>query len=180
MVLYSANQNFQEVFPMGLSVHNQQEIYIHGVNGSDLQKAIEYCYSGEISIGTANVDELSKAATKLQFTELQENCYQFYSTSTPCVSNCLLVWKMAELKNAAHAIALKHFMEVSTSEEFLRLDADQLSALINDDELIVPTERSVFYAVMKWVKHDTDNRKESLGSLLECVRFKHVRSSVSK
>lgn len=69
---------------------------------------------------------------------------------------------------------------MSKGVEFLQLDADCLAALLKDDGINVTSEEEVFNALMRWVKYDYESHKPSLGTLSECVRFKHVSESVRK
>lgn len=184
MVLHEVNDYFKAMFTTELQEGGQQEITIKKVNGAILYQLIEYCYSGEIAINSANVQVLLRTASMLQFTEVGDNCTEFYIEKLNA-SNCLGVWEMAELynikrlKEAAHDFVLDYFGEVSACHEFLLLDIDQLSVLLQDDDLIVPREEDVFIALMDWVKHDLDDRKPLLENLLKCVRFIHVKDSVS-
>lgn len=162
----------------------QSEIAIRGVDGDVLQQLIEYCYSGEITIDARNVREMTRAAMMLQFTDVQEHCAAFYSTILNA-SNCLSIREVADLynisglKGEAHYIVVKHFMEVFKGEEFVQLSVDDLAALLGDDEINVTKEEDVFEALMRWVQHDVERRKPSLGFLLDVVRFQHIGESVS-
>lgn len=157
---------------------------IENVDGPILQQLIEYCYSGEIAINSANVLKLTKAAGQLQFNEVKDNCAEFY-ISILDGSNCLAILdiaylhNMAQLKQPAQDFILHNFLDVHC-EEFLRLGIDTLTALLADDDLNVPSEKVVFVALMGWIKHDLAGRKQFLGRLLECVRFTHAKKSVSE
>jgi len=47
--------------------------------------------------------------------------------------------------------------------------------IVNVDELHVPSEEVVFKAILRWVKHDAELRKEHLPQLLACVRLPLLR-----
>lgn len=172
------------MFTTDMKENGQMEISINGVAGDILQQLIEYCYSGEIAIDSVNVEKIAKAATMLQFTAVEADCCEFY---TPMLTapNCLGIRRLADqhnmlqLKENAHTFVLDHFVEVSQWDEFHHLSADQLTALLKDDKINVATEEDVFNALMVWIKFDVDVRKKSLKTLLECVRFQHVKDSVS-
>lgn len=163
----------------------QSEILIKEVDGDVLEQLVKYCYTGEITINSAIVDELTKAATMLQFTAVQRNCAAYYSTRL-CPSNSLEIREtadrhnMVQLRETAHAFILKQFMDVSKCSEFYELSAEPLAVLLKEDALNVVQEEDVFGAVMRWAKHDIENRKHLLETLLNCVRFNHIKESVSK
>lgn len=163
----------------------QQEMLIQNVDSVVLHQLIEYCYSGEIAINCGNVLEMTKAADLLQFNEVKENCAEFF-ISILSVSNCLVirdianVYHVAQVKQPAQDFILHNFLEVSKSDKFPLLNIDAVTAFLADDELNVPGEENVFFALMGWVKHDLAGRKQFLGKLLERVRFTHIDDSVSK
>lgn len=183
-ILYAANAYFAAMFTMDLKERNQIEITMNDIDGDILQQLVQYCYTGVISIDSENVEEMTRTATMLQFTAIQENCTKFYSTIL-CVSNCLGIreiadlYNMARLREEAHALVLEHFTEVSKCDEFYQLNEKQLSVLLADDEINVTLEEDVLCALMRWITFNIENRRNWLPMLLEFVRFKHVKESVS-
>lgn len=184
MALFAASDYFAAMFRSELQECGQKEITINGVDGDTLQQLIEYCYSGEITIDSQNIEKIAKAATMLQFAGIEKNCTEFYTTIFRA-ANCLGIrdmadmFNMAHLREKAHAFVLEHFLDVSKSDEFLRLDANYLSVLLKDNQLNIQSEGDVFSALMGWAKYDVEDRKRSLDTLLRCVRFKHMEDSVS-
>lgn len=128
MVLYAGSDYFKALLTNGFKERGQQEISIKEVDGDAFQQLIKYCYIGKIAIDSANVDELTRAATMLQFNEVQENCVAFYLTILSA-SNCMGIREIADLYNmrplrdAAHELVLDHFMQLSKCVEFLQLSA---------------------------------------------------------
>ncbi len=58
-----------------------------------------------------------------------------------------------------------------TKLKYLRLPLNQLNEIISSDELNVKSEESVYKAVMSWIKHDMNERKQYLGQLMSNVRL---------
>lgn len=172
------------MFTTGRTERGQSEISIMGVDGAILQQLVDYCYSGEIVIDSTNAEGVARVAEMLQFTAAQEHCTEFYLDSLNA-TNCLGIlevadeYNMVRLKETAHDFIMQHFMEVSKCDEFLRLTVDQLVVLLKNDEINVQNEEDVFHTLMDWVKCDVKGRKRSLVRLLECVRFQHIKDSVS-
>lgn len=185
MALFAASDYFTAMFTTNLQECGKKEITINDVDGESLQQLIEYCYSGVITIDRQNIEKLTKAATMLQFTGVEKNCIEFYTTIFSA-ANCIGIRDMADLLNMAdlkvkaHTFVLEHFLDVSKNEEYLQLDVDEVSVLLKNNQLNVPSENDVFNALMEWVKYDVENRKQALESLLGCVRFKHMTESVSE
>jgi hypothetical protein len=67
---------------------------------------------------------------------------------------------------------MRHFMEVSQhSQELLELQVDELQAILGADELNVMNEQSVWECVLRWIDHDTENRKGHIVDLMKNVRL---------
>lgn len=183
-ILYAANVYFEALFTTELKERNQPEITLTGVDGDVLQQLVEYCYTGVITIDSGNVEKMTYAATMFQFTWVQGICAEFY-TSILNTSNCLSILGVADLHNLveleakARSFVLEHFLDVIKSEEFLQLSEADLTGLLKNDENNVAQEDDVLSAAMTWISHDVVNRKESLAALLDSIRFKYIRESVS-
>ncbi|XP_053821478.1 kelch-like protein 10 isoform X3 [Vidua chalybeata] len=82
-----------------------------------------------------------------------------------------------DLRAAACVYILHHFEEVSqVSEEFLDLSAEELAHIIEKDELNVRREEAVFEAVLRWIAHDPQNRRQHIACLLSKVRLALLQS----
>lgn len=194
-VLFASSDFFYEMFSTDVKQDKQQEtstneisikeFAIKSVDGAILQALIVFCYSGEISINNVSVERLWKASVMLSLNEVKEICIEFYLGNLK-ICSCLEIWEIAKrqdmprLKEEARAFVLDFFMEVAKCREFLKLDSKRLSVLLRDDEISIPAEEEVFNALMGWIKHDVVARKQCLDELLECVRLKHVKYSVSE
>lgn len=92
-------------------------------------------------------------------------------------SNCLGIRGFAdahacgELLRAAHSYVLQHFADVAKTEEFMLLPLKQVLELVSSDSLNVPSEEDVYRAVLSWVKHDVDARRQHVPRLMKCVRL---------
>lgn len=62
-------------------------------------------------------------------------------------------------------------MEVMQNQEFLMLPCDEVCKLLASDDINVPTEESIFEAVLKWARHDLLNRKKFLAVLLSHIKL---------
>jgi len=92
-------------------------------------------------------------------------------------SNCLGIRAFAdthsctELLQIADKYMQSNFVDVVESDEFLLLPVQELNEIIAHDELNVKSEEQVYQAVMKWIRHDVDERKEYISQLMQHVRF---------
>ena len=62
-------------------------------------------------------------------------------------------------------------MEVMRNQEFLLLPPDDVSELLSSDDLNVPTEETIYHALVIWIKHDNASRKQHLAKLLAHIKL---------
>ena len=69
---------------------------------------------------------------------------------------------------------MEHFEEIIQCEEFLRLPSDQLIDIISRDEVRVSCEEQVYKAVLQWVYHDVESRRDDFKNIISNVRLPFV------
>ena len=57
------------------------------------------------------------------------------------------------------------------NQEFLILPPEDVARLLSSDELNVPSEETIFHALVLWAKHDTPNRRKHLAKLLAHIKL---------
>ena len=176
LVLASSSAYFRAMFLTDMKESQQKRITIRGVSSNSLRALIEYTYSSKIRVCVDNVENILSAASMLQFIRVEEACYDFLSNNIE-VSNCIDVWNLSELHECtelvdrAESFIRGNFTMVLKSPEYFCLTPKQLARLLCHDKLNVPSESSVFGAVMSWVKHDLSTRKQYLVQFLEHIRL---------
>ena len=76
-----------------------------------------------------------------------------------------------DLVEASGKFAERHFTEVANEDEFLLLPKSQLAELLSCEDLNVNSEEEVYNAIMRWVYHDKENRKNAIAELLQQIRM---------
>lgn len=71
-------------------------------------------------------------------------------------------------------------MQVCKNQEFFQLNPEQLAILLKSDDLNVPSEQDVFYALMEWVQYDQTNRERNFPALLALIRLPLLQPAVSQ
>lgn len=154
----------------------KREIVFETMEPFAFESLIEFAYTNEIKINTHNVRSLLIGATLLQMDEVCNACITFIS-KTLHPGNALEILNFASsvhfvaLKAAAEEYVLKHFVEISHSEDFLDMSFSDLKELISKDELHVMNEEEVFQAVIAWVKKSPSAREKGLPHLLAVIRM---------
>jgi hypothetical protein len=84
---------------------------------------------------------------------------------------CSRFYFCSQLESDARCYLLRHFVKVwQQSKELLELPAEELQAIVGADELNVK-EETVWECVLRWIDHDTDNRKGHIVDLLKKMRL---------
>uniref|UniRef100_A0A8C5WZG4 BACK domain-containing protein n=1 Tax=Laticauda laticaudata TaxID=8630 RepID=A0A8C5WZG4_LATLA len=75
------------------------------------------------------------------------------------------------LLHAVLQVLIRNFDRTFEEDNFLRLDAGDLTAVISSDDLEVASELKVYQVVRRWVQGEPTKRGPFLGELLHYVRF---------
>lgn len=143
---------------------------------SALESLINFAYSGVVKIDNQNVQGLMVGASFLQLFKVRDACAEFLMSQFH-PQNVLGIRKFADsldcrlLISSADRYINLHFSKVSENDEFFYLTFDELNELIRRDELNVCSEGTIFYACMRWVKYDEENRAKLLPQVLANVRL---------
>ena len=174
LVLSANSPYFRAMFGSSYSEAGQSEVKMHGLTFPALEAIVKYFYTSRLHISTSNVQELLAASSMLQVGAVTDACCEFMRRHLGA-SNCLGVRTFAdmlscgELRRVAEDCAKRNFSSVVESEDFLRLEVEQLLELLSADDLCVESEESVFEAALKWIKHDPAQRERFLVDVLEKV-----------
>ncbi|XP_009988434.1 PREDICTED: kelch-like protein 10 [Tauraco erythrolophus] len=176
-ILCSCSQYFRALFT---SSWNNAEKIVYNIPGTSpkiMKLIIEYAYTRTIPVTADNVESLLIAADQFNIMGIIRLCCEFLKSQL-CLENCIGICRFTDhyhcpdLREAAFEFIFHHFGEMTrASTEFLDLSIDELVYIIEKDELNVRQEDIVFEAVMKWIAHDPQNRRQHVAVLLSKVRL---------
>ncbi|NXF05289.1 KLH17 protein, partial [Smithornis capensis] len=149
VVLASCSPYFHAMFTSNES--RQTHVTLHDIDPQALEQLVQYAYTAEIVVGEGNVQTLLPAASLLQLNGVRDACCKFLLSQLD-PSNCLGI-------------------RVYTNHHCPFHPALQVLDLISSDSLNVPSEEEVYRAVLSWVKHDVDSRRQHVPRLMKCVRL---------
>jgi kelch-like protein 10 len=138
----------------------------------------DYAYYGAVDIDEDNVWELLQTSDYLCVPDIVQLCCDFLKYNLD-PENCIGVMLFAsrfyfcsQLESDARCYLLRHFVKVwQQSEELLELPVEELQAIVGADELNVKNEKKVWECVLRWIDHDTENRKGHIVDLLKNIRL---------
>ena len=175
-ILAASSAYFLSLFTSDMREKQQNEVKLEGFKSFVMNDLLNYIYTGEVEITEENVKELVFAGDYLLIDSLKDKG-SFFLEKTLSPSNCLSVRAFSEkfdcedLMDKSERFILDNFVAVSKSEEFLHLGFSEIEKLISLDDVIVESEEQVYEAVISWVKHDAESRKEEFAALLSKVRL---------
>ncbi|XP_015172686.1 PREDICTED: kelch-like protein 5 isoform X2 [Polistes dominula] len=176
LVLSAGSEYFAAMFTGFLKESKENEIELVDVDGDALSSLVRYCYTGCIELKEDSVQTLLATAHLLQLHPVVKACCKFLRKQLHS-SNCLGIRMFADMHGCldllkeAHAYTTEYFMEVIKNQEFLLCSADQVAELLESNDLNVPSEDSIFHALMAWLKYDLPNRKKDASKLLSLVKL---------
>ena len=178
-VLAASSGYFLGLFTTDMKEGRESQVSLEGFKSFIMEDLLNYIYTGEVKINDSNVKELVFVADYLLINNLKEKGSR-HLKDTLQPGNCLSIRQFAEkyqckeLLEKAEEYVSVHFVSVSKSDEFLGLEAEQVTELLTDDEITVDSEEQVYEAVVSWVYHDLDNHRQFFPDLLKCVRLPSI------
>ncbi|TRY92490.1 hypothetical protein DNTS_028193, partial [Danionella cerebrum] len=139
---------------------------------------IDFAYARPISITEDNVFELLVMADQFLISGLVETCCRFLEENLSPI-NCLSTlvfskkfYSCSKIQHIAKLYVLQHFDEIiKVSQEFLEVPLDVLVEMFGQDELNVKEEETVFEAIIHWIEHLPEQRKNHIAELISKVRL---------
>lgn len=140
-----------------------------------MELLIEFAYTNSISVTEDNVQELMLAADLLCVMDVVQICSDFLGEQL-CPENCIGIWQFTnicyslELQRKANSYIIDHFEEVVSQEEFLQLTAQELTDILDKDDLNVGKESTVYESILHWIAHIPEERERHMAVLLSKVQ----------
>lgn len=161
--------------------NNKNEFIVKDFDGPTLEMIIDYCYTGHINLTADNICATIARASNLGIASLQEKCDQFWEANL-AADNCVQLVSdaekrgLTELWNKSMIFVRENFEDIPIAQ-LLELNAQNFRTVINHDHTSAP-ETYIFDVMTKWIQHNKENRAKFVGSLLECIRLKHMPTEV--
>ncbi|XP_035499491.1 kelch-like protein 10 isoform X2 [Scophthalmus maximus] len=175
IILCDCSSYFQALFERWMTT-GKKVFNIPGPSPDIMQLIIEFAYTGSVNVTEDNVHDLVLVANMLNVMDLIQACSEFLCERI-CQENCIGIWQLTkvcsstEMQYKAYRYITYHFEEVFLCEEFLELSLQELNEILGRDDLNVRTESIVYEAILRWIAHIPEERKEHISVLLFKVRL---------
>lgn len=176
-ILAASSPYFKALFSNNMKENSESKpIVLTDIDAGNMDCLLKYIYTGEIELTQENIRPIISAANYLLIQSLKDRCTKFLQKMlTP--TNCLSIENTAErfdcewLKTTTTNYIRENFIAIAATDEFKDLSLDRLTQLVSSDETKVEREEQIFEAIMKWVTHNVENRKQHFKDLILHVRF---------
>lgn len=136
---------------------------------------VEFAYNNNIPLSEETIQELLHSAGFFNIMSISVKCCTFLGNML-CANNCIGIYQLTkynfciELEHKAYKFILSNFCLIESSEEFLQLDMEHFCSIIASDHLSVSSEAIVFRAIVRWINHAVEDRKEFIAILFSKVK----------
>ncbi|RXM35570.1 Kelch-like protein 11 [Acipenser ruthenus] len=151
-----------------------------GPDPETVERVIQFMYTGEIRVSTANVHEVLELADRFLLLQLKEFCGEFLKKKLN-LTNCVAVHSLAhmysldQLALKAADMIRRNFHKVTQDEEFYTLPYHLVRGWLSDAEITVDSEEVLFEAVVKWVRKNSEEREKYFEELFRLLRLPQIK-----
>ncbi|KAM9797751.1 kelch-like protein 23 [Syngnathus typhle] len=152
----------------------KRKIELRGLRLQYFKVLMHHSQTSILTLDRENVLGILETADFLQLERAKLLCCKFLERELH-LCNCLgmmaYAWQRgcAQLFNAARQVALTHFSDVVSEEDFLSLPKETVAHLLASDDLAIYREDLALEAALRWVSFDK-KREEHFLELIELVR----------
>ncbi|RWS28554.1 ring canal kelch-like protein [Leptotrombidium deliense] len=159
------------------------KIRLKGVKSEAMEQILNYIYTGDLDPTENNFFLVLETANRCYMNEFSDVWIvafesKMQSKALQLLFRCRVArnygWKeYVAILNKTLAL---NFEALMLTEQFFNLKADELSEILQENEIGVKNEVIVFLAVLKWLNHDWTNRETNTVQLMNKVRFHEMNN----
>jgi len=176
VVLACASRYFRTLFASGMRDARQEELCLEDVDPDTFARSLAFIYKGEVVVKHSDMPAFLQLSSRLELSSLLRKCIDLF-TDQLSPETAIVTYELAdmhgipELTERAKEMMCWRFSAVAAHQSFAEaMPAELLLELVASDSLRAK-EPLVLDAVLSWVRHDQEGRKQYLAKLLPLVRF---------
>ncbi|XP_008296723.1 kelch-like protein 11 [Stegastes partitus] len=150
-----------------------------GPEPDTVERVVQFMYTGEVRVTTANVHEVLELADRFLLGQLKTFCGEFLMKKLT-LSNCVAVHSLAhmytldQLAQGAADTIRRNFHKVICNEEFYTLPFHLVRDWLSDSEITVDSEQELFESIVKWVQQNAEEREKHFEELFRLLRLPQI------
>ena len=181
LVLGAASPFFLSLLVSDMREGKEQfiRIELEEATGSVMEEVLKYIYTGNVAVTKENAHDLLAAADYLLLPGLKTLACDFLKKSMT-IENCIFNYYFAdkyqcfEFMEESSEFINSNFSSVMKTDDFLKLDIEQVMKWVSSDYVTVCSEEEIFKGIVKWVSHKKSERGSNFAELLSQVRLKSM------
>ena len=181
LVLAASSPFFLSLLVSDMRERKEQfiRIELEEATGSVMEEVLKYIYIGNIAVTKENAHDLVTAAEYLLLPGLKTLACDFLKKSMT-IENCIFNYYFAdkyqclEFMEESSEFINSNFSSVMKTDDFLKLDIEQVMKWVSSDYVTVSCEEEIFKGIVKWVSHKKSERESNFADLLSQVRLKSM------
>ncbi|XP_075995447.1 kelch-like protein 31 [Genypterus blacodes] len=178
LVISSVSQYFREILAKDPGM---KRLELPSLSPLGLANVITFAYLGRVHMSLYTIGCTVSAASALQIPQLLKMCMDFLLAELN-VQTCVYIWNIAsaygllKVRDAARRFVLENFVQFAETPLFNQLTLEHITAFLQDDTLVLPSEMTAFQLAMRWLDFDAD-RQAHAAELLAHIRFETIPAS---
>ncbi|XP_054461781.1 kelch-like protein 31 isoform X1 [Anoplopoma fimbria] len=178
LVISSISQYFREILAKDPGM---KRLELPSLSPLGLANVITFAYLGRVHMSLYTIGCTASAAVTLQIPQLLKMCMDFLLAELN-VQTCVYIWNIAaayglsSVSDAARRFVLENFVQFADTPLFNQLTMEQISAFLQEDYLLLPSEVTAFQLAMRWLDFDA-SRQAHAAELLSHIRFETIPAS---
>ena len=181
LVLAAASPFFLSLLVSDMREGKEQliRIELEEATGSVMEEVLKYIYTGNVAITKDTAHDLVAAADYLLLPGLKTlacDVLEENITNENCIFNYYFAdkYQCLELMEESCEFINSNFSSVMETDDFLKLDIEQVMKWVSSDYVTVGSEEEIFKGIVKWVSHKKSERESNFAELLRQVRLKSM------
>ncbi|XP_007908117.1 calicin [Callorhinchus milii] len=144
-----------------------------------VEQLLDYFYTGKIIIADKNVEDLLKGAKYFMIKRLKSHCVEYlelildrqnYMYTLMLAEN----YDLLDLSPTVYTYVRDQFFDLCCTNEFLECPYHILLKLIKDEDLHAANEDQVLLTLIRWTKHNLEDRKVHFSKLFSNIYLNGV------
>ena len=175
LVLSCQSKYFEGIFRLT----DENVIETEAVDGTTVRALIDFIYTSSITIDDQNVKDLQSGAECFKINEVKQFCDEFVLEKSKLQDSFALIKaaslnKDVEIKADIREYVSTHLEELTQTDEFKSLSKFDMIVFISNLEQSRVRKTSIYKAVITWVRHNEETRKNKFPELFKMININEI------
>ncbi|XP_006819299.2 kelch-like protein 24 [Saccoglossus kowalevskii] len=178
VLLAACSPYFTAMFTSNMKESLERVVEVRNIDDSIMEKLIKYMYTGEIEMDENDSQSMLETSCLLQILPILEATGRFLANHLDPI-NCFSMKQYGQihccqsLETAADIYILEHFDDIAQQSDFLKIGLDEFTTYLKMN-VCVEKEDIIYDCLMRYIRYDLENRKDSLSEMLKMIRWPFI------